>query len=377
MTIKRRNFLGTTTSFFFSILSLFLLSLAQKKNTNLPRKRSLPFFLGWYGYIEDTDSPSRITGRNINIFLPYTERSKPEKIKTFLDNAQAVGIKVLVEIYRPIVESADIVNIKKFIRTYKNHPAVYGWYLYDEPEVKKPNPISPTLLKNIYRAIKQEDKSKPVAIVFNDVNKVEPYVDALDIMMWDTYPCHDGKPELEWAGYYRSVLNQIITTASIHNKKFWNVIQSYGGHGGIARLPTKAEFYYMFYCSIYSSVDGLFFWMYPWSTPTWNESVLYPIIKEFKEYLPTIMKGVESKNLAPIDVGSRLDVKSFTLPNSKKAVVIAINHDKTAINTLVKIDRKLTGKLVISNDKKMSQISNVSELRISLNPYEVRLYKIG
>jgi Glycosyl hydrolases family 2, TIM barrel domain len=377
MKIKRRNFLGLTVSLFLSILSLIHLSLAQKKNLTPTRKRSLPFFLGWYGYAENTASPAQIVGKNINIFMPYVEKSQPEKIKKFLDTAKASQIKVLLEIYRPLVDSADLVNIKKFIRTYKNHPAVYGWYLYDEPEVKKPRPISPDLLTNIYRAIKQEDKSKPVAIVFNDVNKVEPYTNSMDILMWDTYPCHDGKPELEWAGYYRSVLNQIATTATVHNKKFWNVLQSYGGHGGIARLPTKAEFYYMFYCSIFAGVDGLFFWMYPWSTPAWNEAVLYPTIREFREYLPTIVKGVESQNLAPTQVASRLEVKSFTLTNSKKAITIAINHEKTAIKSIVKVDRKLIGKTVISSNKQNDRISNLSELKISLEPYEVRLYKIG
>ncbi|MHC5824774.1 MAG: hypothetical protein ACYT04_55260, partial [Nostoc sp.] len=80
-----------------------------------------------------------------------------------------------------------------------NHPSVYGWYLYDEPELKTPTPLSPNLLKNIYQAIKKEDNSKPVALVFNNVDIIESYSDAMDILMWDWYPCVEGVAEFEWA----------------------------------------------------------------------------------------------------------------------------------------------------------------------------------
>ena len=388
MKIKRRNFFSLMADLVITSFGLTRLNPAPKKYLNTVRKRSLPFTFGWYEYIENTSAPVQLSSKGIDMLMPYLEttlfgkkspiiESPQEKFKLFLDTAKEAKVKVLMEIPHALVESGNITGIKEFVRAYKNHSAVYGWHLYDEPELRKPDPISPTLLTNIYQVIKKEEKSKPVAIVFNDVNKAVFYINAMDIIMWDTYPCNEGDTEFQWAAYYRSVLNQIAATAKTGNKKFLNVLQAYAGHGLIKRLPTKAEFYYMFYCSIFSGADGLLFWMHPWSTPCWNESVLYPTIKEFKSYLPAIVKGVESNNLAPVNSADRVEIKSFSIPNSKKAVAIAINHTETPINLKVKVDRKLAGQIIICNNKDIDRISNQSDFKVSLDPYAVRIYKIG
>ena len=258
----------------------------------------------------------------------------------------------------------------------KNHPAVYGWYLYDEPEVKKPIPLSPQLLIGLYQVIKQEDRSKPVAIVFADTRKIAPYIDALDILMWDWYPCHENEPEFHWVSGYRQDLYKVISLASTNNKKFYSALQAYSDKTLKLSLPTQAEIRYMFYLSVCSGVDGILFYMHYLSTNSWNESSLYPMIKEFAKYIPAVIKGKNISGALKIN-SSDIQIKLFSIPNTKKYVTIAVNHSPIETNLTVNFDRRLAGKQVIANRSKITQLPNRQGFRTLLKPYEVLVCEIG
>jgi hypothetical protein len=374
--IKRRKFIGLIPGFVVATTSSILLSLNPKNYLTLNRKRTLPFFLGWYDNINNINVSGQVSFKGIDLLIPYVGKADKVKIQAFLDASKKVGVKVLLEISRPLIESENILGVKDFIRTYKNHPSVYGWYLYDEPEIKKPTPLSPALLKNVYKAIKEEDKSKPVALVFTYIEKIEPYSDAMDILMWDRYPCRNGVAEFQWVSSYRKAFYKVISLADVKNKKFWNVLQAYSGNQTNYRLPTKLEFRYMFYLSVLTGADGLLFWIHYFSSPSWNESVLYPTIKEFRDYIPAIIRGEDLSN--PVQVNnSDIEVKLFPIPNTKKHLMIAVNHNQTQINFTIKLSQSLAGKIVSFNQKTITNLSTDASFSTLLNPYEVKLYKIG
>jgi Glycosyl hydrolases family 2, TIM barrel domain len=378
--INRRRLIGLITGFAAAIISPMLLSLSQKQNSIPTPKRNLPFFLGWYDFIGNTELSNQVHSKGIDLLIPYVENAEKtpiekETIQAFLDAAEKAGVKVLLEVYRPLVESENIPEIKNFIQIYKNHPSVYGWYLYDEPKRKKPPPLSLNLLKKVYEAIKEEDKSKPIALVFADINKIEPYSDAMDILMWDTYPCEVDVEEFEWVSSYKNSLDKVFSLAEIKNKRFWNVIQAYGEGQLKKRLPTKNEFRYMFYLSIFSGADSLLFWMHSWSSHSWNESILYSTIKEFRDYIPAIAGGEDLNN--PVQVNdSNVEVKLFPIPNTDKKLMIAVNHNQNKVNFTAKFSQKLAGQLTAINKKTITKLSNQTNFNDSLSPYEVRLYQI-
>ena len=378
MKFDRRKFFGLITGLVLSIASSIGMSLAQKKYLTIDRKRSLPFWVGWYDRIENPSLPLRVYSKGINLLMPYVGDLKKEAIQLFLDKSNQVGVKVLLEINRPLVESGDIAGIKDFIRTYKNHPAVYGWYLYDEPEIKKPTPLAPQFLERIYQAIKEEDKSKPVAIVFADPHKIELFVNAMDVVMWDRYPCMLGESEFERLPAYRRDFYTVISIANLHNKKFYNVLQASNEKQSNKRLPSSAELRYMFYLSVLAGADGLLFWMYYFSANLWNESVLYPTIKEFDNYIPAIIKG---KDLSSTLTANNLDVevKLFSIPNTRKYLAIAINHNRVQTTLTLKFDRKFAGKR-LTTDRTKTQITRLAtdaSFSTLLKPYEVLVCKIG
>ncbi|MEJ6486373.1 hypothetical protein N0Y54_34805 [Nostoc punctiforme UO1] len=376
MLIKRRKFIGLIPSFVIASTSCIFLSFNTTKYLTVNRKRNLPFFLGWYDHIYNIDVSTQVSSKGIDLLIPYVGEADKGKIQAFLDTSKKAGVKVLLEIYRPLVESENILGVKHFIHTYKNHPSVYGWYLYDEPEIKKPTPLSPDLLKKIYQAIKEEDNSKPVALVFADIKKIESYADAMDILMWDRYPCEEGVSEFEWVLSYRKALYKVISLAYVKKKKFWNVLQAYSKNQFKKRLPTKREFRYMFYLSVLTGADGLLFWTHYLSSHFWNESVLYPTIQEFRDYVPAIVRGQDSNNQVQVN-HSDIEVKLFSIPNTKNFVMIAVNHNDTHINLTVKLPQKLANKLVTFNQNPITKLSAEAGLSTILEAYEVRLYQIG
>jgi hypothetical protein len=373
--MKRRNLISLIAGLMLAITHPILKALAQKRILSTARQRSSPFFFGWYGTMGNPEVAAKVAPKGIDLLMPYVGEASKREILAYLDAAKAARVKVLLEIYRPLVESGNITGVKEFIRTYKNHPAVYAWYLYDEPDYKQP-PLPPSLLNDVYRAIKQEDRSKPVTTICADVNKVESYSQAMDIIMWDRYPCDREVPEFQWAPAYRQAINLVGNLANTQQKKFWNVLQAYREHGQNKRLPTKAEFRYMFYTSVLAGVDGILGWMYPWSTAEWNESVFYSTLREFKAYLPAIVSNGSVKHIGA-GKSSTLEIKLFLMPKTKKSIAIAINHGRTNLNSTVSLDSRLAGKAVTVNNKLVARLSARSNMKISLAPYEVRIYQIG
>ncbi|QSJ14541.1 hypothetical protein JYQ62_21815 [Nostoc sp. UHCC 0702] len=68
-------------------------------------------------------------------------------------------------------------------------------------------------MERLYQAIKEEDQSRPIALVFADINKIKPYMGAMDILMWDCYPCEVGVQEFQGVSSYHNALNKVVDLA--------------------------------------------------------------------------------------------------------------------------------------------------------------------
>ncbi len=369
--LSRRKLLKLMGS---ALLTPYLAGCSPAQAVNTSERKKADFWLGWYGFMGETTAAADVAGRGINTLMPYIGESKPAEVLAFLDKSQAAGVGVLLEIYRPLVESSDLAGVQAFVKKYQNHRVVAGWYLYDEPEIKVPLPLAPELLIQVYRAIKAQDGSRPVALVFADPDAIEPYSGAMDLLMWDNYPCNTDNAELSWAGNYRGAFTRAAKIAQAQGKPFINVLQAYQGHGIAKRLPSRAEFRYMFYLSLLGGTDGLFFWMLPWATPEWNEAVLYPTLEEVRQYLPAIVAGKTAPNIAP-DNQVDAEVRVYPLPSSRKSLAIALNHGSDSLEFATRLEQPLGNKTTRGQRGQAARAAH-SPLQVSLNPYEARLYEV-
>lgn len=121
--------------------------------------------------------------------LPY--RSGEPYTSRWLEAAHEQGIRLLLQPDWRWVADGNVDALQAFVRRYRNAPALYGWYLYDEPER---NELPPSRLVAAYRAIKAID-SHPVAVVFTTggcrfgPQGIDPaYLDGFDLLLFDIYP---------------------------------------------------------------------------------------------------------------------------------------------------------------------------------------------
>lgn len=342
-----------------------------------PASLSLQEFpLGWIDRVERPQTPAKVAQEGINLLIPYTHSYQQPTIETYLNNARENGIKVFLEPYREPVRNEDAAAVAEFVRTYKDDPAVAGWYLYDEPAA---NEISPQTLEISYRAIKAEDPNHPIAVVFasSQTAKVPQYLNAMDIYMIDRYPLFYGKPEFDNLHDFGQWMQQAASYAG--DKPFWPVLQGYGeGEDGKPqynrRLPTAAEERYMFYTAVLAGADGLLFYGHHWTQQTWVDSVLNPLIAEFREFLPVINANLVAKPLV-----NRADIQTvfYQNPSISKQLLIAVHHGKGKVQATIDFDSSTSNSLaeVLGENREIELAEGT--IKDTFDSYAVHIYDIS
>ena len=155
------------------------------------------------------------------------------------------------------------------IRTFRDHPALLGWYISDEPNGTT---VTPEKLEEIYNTLKENDPWHPVSIVFMaPFITAARYSSALDIVMADPYPIPDHPVSLPG-----DVAN-LLRTEFKGKKPFWIVPQAFGGGELWSREPTIQEIRSMTWQSIINGATGIQYFVrqglnyFPKSPATWSE----------------------------------------------------------------------------------------------------------
>lgn len=331
------------------------------------------FPLGWIDRIERSQTPAKVAQEGINLLIPYTHKQSRQTIETYLDTARQNGIKVFLEPYRESVRSEDTAAITEFIRTYKEHPAVAGWYTYDEPAV---NGVSPQTLEIAYQAIKAEDPNHPVAVIFapKQAAIVPQYWNALDIYGINRYPLFHGKPEFDNLGDFGKWMQDAASYAG--DKVFWPIIQGYGEQENgkpqyNRRLPTAAEERYMFYTAVLAGADGLVFYGHHWTQQSWIDSVLTPIIEEFHDYLPIVRSNEVNESLA-----KRSDIQTvlYQNPSTQEYMLIAIHHGKGKVTAGIELPVSVPNDRVLVSGENRSLSLTQGAFQDTFDSYDVRVY---
>ena len=350
------------------------LAIANTAQLNL-----LEFPIGWIDRVERLQTPDKVAQEGINFLIPYSHSNQQPTIMAYLDAAQKNGIKVFLEPYRQPVETGNAAEVTKFVKTYKNHPAVAGWYAYDEPATN--DKVLPATLEITYQAIKAEDPKRPVAVVFagSQIAKIPQYWNAMDICMVDRYPFFYNKPEFDNLSDFGAWMQKAAYYAG--NKPFLPVLQAYGEQEDgkpqyNRRLPTAAEERYMMYTAINAGADGLIFYGHHWTQQSWINSVLTPLITEFKEYVPIVQAGLTEDNvLANQD---KIQTVLYQDPSSSQKLLVAVHHGKGEVKAAINLESLTT------NNKQVEVVGENRQLNLTtgtiqdtFDSYDVHIYEIS
>ncbi len=121
-----------------------------------------------------------------------------EKLRAWLDEVQRAHLYAMFYPYpsprwfdkhrqsRPLT-AQEAQALRERVRAIKDHPALLGYYLCDEPELV---PVLPERLEQIYRIIREEDPYHPCIVLNDTIRGIFTYHRAGDILMPDPYPCY-------------------------------------------------------------------------------------------------------------------------------------------------------------------------------------------
>jgi hypothetical protein len=245
----------------------------------------LPFFpFGFYCY--SPVHPALMEEefvKGFNMIAPY-QKILPETLnerKAYMDRCASLGMKVHYNLLsvsggggvgssiEGLSDSEKRERLLNEIKTFRDHPALLGWYISDEPNGFN---IPPEILEEIYLTVKENDPWHPVSIVFMaPFRSSGKYINALDIVMADPYPVPDAPVTM--IGNVTAQLKSMF----YGKKPVWIAQQAFGGGEWWWREPTIQEVRTMTYQAIIRGATGIQYFVrqgpnyFPKSTATWGE----------------------------------------------------------------------------------------------------------
>ena len=215
-----------------------------------------------------------------NIVLEYGAYYWPvEKVRALLDEYAAAGKFVTIypypnpslvspeSVWSEPLSDEDATALRERVRALKDHPALFAWYMADEPELR---PASVDRVRRIYEVVADEDPYHPCIMLNDTIKGIFKYVDGGDVLMPDPYPCFlaDGLACTPIEGVSQFI--EACGQAGKGRKPAWVTPQAfnYGDYGKVNnRPPTFVELRNMTYQAVAHGAKGFLY--YTWS-PTQN-----------------------------------------------------------------------------------------------------------
>lgn len=203
---------------------------SQNKST-VNGKPFLP--LGIYG-VNQADMAA-IAEYGFNLIQSYqVVPTDLENTEDWLDAAQANGLMCFLNLDGARLDEAKIAQIQDVVKQFKNHPALYAWYLADEPKVAE---VTPAELTSVYDWIKNEDRNHPV---FTSNWELNNFADACDADMRQLYAGVPSCQTPDLTEYFNTYGSNIKTWVAIVNSHDINWEQD-GDELNPANMYTDSE----------------------------------------------------------------------------------------------------------------------------------------
>ena len=324
-------------------------------------------------------------GTAFNIIQSYQSSSPAHNsaadVRRYLDDSRRAGVKALVGFENVRVDSGDLAYVRARVRALKDHPALYGWYAYDEPENPNPNDDTPdrkratvNALANAYRAIKREDSARPVVIASYALGPNYAYRSGFDYAILDRFPIPYGGP---------ADIVPVLERARRSGKPYHFVFQAYASDldhrwptegPGVGRFPTREEMRAMAYLSVNHGARGLWAFSYnylhdpPGSEWKWVE--LQELAAEIKALGPLLgSRDVPRVRASVLDRALDVGVRSYR----GEDYLLIVNKEPKPVKAWVSLTGVSVG-AVESMDRGAVPVTG-SGFNDEWGAYEVRVYR--
>jgi len=314
-------------------------------------------------------------GFNTTVFYAYTI----ETVTPLLDAAGRNGIKAFVYPTGPfsvVGADATLANAAKDVAARKNHPALLGWYLVDEPEGIGKAAVGKT--RELYQIVKETDPNHPCSLVIMSPGAAAKYRACTDIMWIDPYPIPHSP-----VTYVTSCVAGAVKAVE-KDKPVWAIPQAFdwnvwntGKVNGVHR-PTNEEERCMTYLALVHGAKGIIYWAHTASKYYIRDypdhwAYMKKLAGEMHDLTPVlltpdsqVMPGLEPKD-APVDIM----VKQL----GGETYVFAVNHDTKACAVKLSLPGMTASVPVEVLFEKRSVAAENGAWQDDSTPLEVHVYK--
>lgn len=263
----------------------------------------------------------------------YAQINSDETARKYLDTAQANGLKVLMGFDRMMVVKGNLDGLRRRARALSGHPALWGWYLIDEPNLYG---ATPEAISDAYATVREAAPALPVTACLCTPQTFADYAPGLDVIITDVYPVSTHSlfalaPHLERALKVTGGRKPIWAAIQVHNNDLHQV--RWGGLEGILtepRRPTPDEVRCMTYLAVAHGASGIFFYAYDaWVYGQLHEDeTLYrgvqSIARELRDHSPLLVADALAKGAVATKDG-RLVSYVVRGEAGGKALLVAVN----------------------------------------------------
>jgi len=144
------------------------------------------------------------------------------------------------------------------LRSADDHPALWAWYLADEPDLHR---VNPRIVAETHRRWKAAGVRKPTVVVLNNARNAIDYERGADLLMIDRYP-------IPWLPVADFAKHLELMRATMHARPWiaviqafdWNAYRELLGLPTPGRPPTQAEMRCMTYLALAHGARGVFYY---------------------------------------------------------------------------------------------------------------------
>jgi hypothetical protein len=292
----------------------------------------LPF--GWFSQGIDSWDPKE----GYTVLQAYSrEYCQDEVVRAWMDPIAAQGAYVTLSPYSPAfrnrgedmqrpLNDQERQALTARVHALRDHPALFAWYMADEPELV---PVLPQRAQEIYETVRDADPYHPCIMLNDTIAGIYRYARGGDVLMPDPYPCFLkgglAAAPIEKTGQFMLA----IKDATGGRKPSWVTPQgfNYGDYGRAGnRGPTLIELRNQNYQAVVYGAKG-FLWY------TYSQYRNYPDLYLGMPFLAREMADLKDAVLAD-EVPGAVTVKAAK-PGHMHVRLRQVGHELTlvAVNT--------------------------------------------
>ncbi len=284
--------------------------------------------VGFYSYwpVQPTLAEEEVS-RGFTLFSPYQD-NRPQTLeqrREYLDRCAELGMRVhyhLIDVaggggvYDRPSAGFDEDVLRSEIKAFRDHPALLGWYISDEPTGRG---FPPERLTRIREIIRELDPYHPVSIVFMRPERAVEYRDAMDIVMVDPYPIPNYPPSRAGQAV-ATVFNDLAPELAV-----WMVPQCFGGNEHWQREPTPGELRVMTFLGIIEGARGIQYFVRHGHKGFPKSPLLWSAASECALLLAQLTPPLLSREPPPEVVSSQAGVRARAYRDRGRICCIVVN----------------------------------------------------